>query len=74
MGKCFGWGILGMFWALSLIPITTTFSYFTYATTYLLMFETALLFLGIIVKVFAFMGDTYLKDHQHLQIWDTRVN
>jgi hypothetical protein len=38
------------------------------------MFETALLFLGIIVKVFAFMGDTYLKDHQHLQIWDKRVN
>jgi len=72
-GKCFGWGIAGVFWAFSMIPIGTTFIYFTHAVTYLLMLETALIFFGILVKVAAFFNDSYLNE-QHVSIWSKDVN
>lgn len=43
--KCFGWGITGIFWAISLIPNMQTLKFFANVTTYLLMLETFTVFL-----------------------------
>jgi len=51
--KAFSWGIVGFFWALSLIPSAFTFMWFARAVTYLLMLETSVVFVEVLTKFFA---------------------
>jgi len=69
--KTVTWGVAGLAWCISLIPVPITFIYFAQIATYLLMTETFIVFIGALIKILSsFAGsDLWENDHMNYTPW-----
>ena len=65
--KTVSWGITGLAWCISLIPLDATYDMFVATTTYLLMVEMFVIFLDCILLFVSFFAysDSYEAQHQY---------
>jgi len=52
------WGIMGLAWCYSLMPIPSTFQYFAMLTTYMLMIETLISFVHVSMSLIASFAES----------------
>ena len=46
--KVIAWGITGFFWVLTILPMQQTLQWFSYVTTYLLIYESMFMFINVV--------------------------
>jgi len=56
--KTAAWGLMGLSWCFSLIPVTNSFQYFAELTTYMLMIETLISFVHVTMTVISSFAES----------------